>query len=44
MSEANLAKETLILHPPEKSFVAFSIIFLVKPKPDKIFLALASAE
>ena len=37
------ANETLILQPPEKFFVALSIIGFVKPRPANIRRALGSA-
>lgn len=39
-----LAKDTRILHPPEKFFVARSCISVENPKPANILLALGSAE
>ena len=38
-----LARLTLILHPPEKSFVSFPCMACVNPSPDSIPLALVSA-
>lgn len=41
--QTDLAKETLIRQPPEKFFVALSIISFVKPRPAKMRRALGSA-
>ena len=38
-----LARETLILQPPDKLFVGLSIIPIVNPRPARILLAFGSA-
>jgi len=38
-----LAKETLILHPPDKDLVGLFLISSSKPKPFNILIALDSA-
>ena len=39
----HLAKDTLILQPPDRLFVGLSIIPIVNPRPARILLALGSA-